>query len=84
VFFVDGFFQQVTPMLFTNTVTIVGLGQQKCGFDFQPATADQWAIEIKPPMGGAITYPVLSNFSISSSNTTLTKNGLFLNGNRLC
>ncbi|HGY4912859.1 TPA: hypothetical protein ACNU9R_002551 [Citrobacter freundii] len=81
VFFVDGFFQQVTPMLFTNTVTIVGLGQQKCGFDFQPATADQWAIEIKPPMGGAITYPVLSNFSISSSNTTLTKNGLFLNGN---
>ena len=81
VFFVDGFFQQVTPMLFTNTVTIVGLGQQKCGFDFQPATADQWAIEIKPPVGGSITYPVLNNFSVSSSDTSLTKNGIFLNGN---
>ncbi|MGO0169559.1 hypothetical protein ACTJN7_20325 [Citrobacter freundii] len=81
VFFVDGFFQQVTPMLFTNTVTIVGLGQQKCGFDFQPATADHWAIEIKPPVGGSITYPVLNNFSVSSSDTSLTKNGIFLNGN---
>ncbi|EPH2449447.1 hypothetical protein [Citrobacter freundii] len=81
VFFVDGFFQQATPMLFTNTVTIVGLGQQKCGFDFQPATTDQWAIEIKPPVGGAITYPVLNNFSVSSSDTSLTKNGIFLNGN---
>ncbi|MGO0169226.1 hypothetical protein ACTJN7_18600 [Citrobacter freundii] len=81
VFFVDGFFQQVTPMLFTNTVTIVGLGQQKCGFDFQPATTDQWAIEIKPPVGGSIAYPCLSKFSISSSDTSITKHGIFLNGN---
>ncbi|MDU7723781.1 MAG: hypothetical protein E7J97_24210 [Citrobacter sp.] len=81
VFFVDGFFQQVTPMLFTNTVTIVGLGQQKCGFDFHPTIADQWSIEIKPPVGGAIAYPCLSKFSISSSETSITKHGIFLNGN---
>ncbi|WP_247752672.1 hypothetical protein [Citrobacter freundii] len=81
VFFVDGFFQQVTPMLFTNTVTIVGLGQQKCSFDFQPTIADQWSIEIKPPVGGSIAYPCLSKFSISSSDTSITKHGIFLNGN---
>lgn len=81
VFFVDGFFQQATPMLFTGSVTIIGLGQQKCSFDFQPVNNNQWAIEVKPPVGGSITYPVLNNFSISSSNNSLTKNGIFLNGN---